>query len=132
VVRLIDVAKAAGVSRSTASNVFNSPALVRPKVRQRVESAALALGYQGPDPKGRLLRAGKFNAIGIVPPSHLGVFDSLRNPVFNLFLRGVGEVCDDVGANLVLMSDIGRNTQAVKTALVDGFIFGRIDQLAEV
>jgi DNA-binding LacI/PurR family transcriptional regulator len=37
----------------------------RPKLRQRVEAAARDLGYLGPDPKGRLLRAGKFNAIGV-------------------------------------------------------------------
>src|SRR5271166_4056397 len=76
VARLVDVAKAAGVSRGTASNVFNNPELVRPKLRQRVEAAARELGYLGPDPKGRLLRAGKFNSIGVMPPSDWGVVDS--------------------------------------------------------
>jgi DNA-binding LacI/PurR family transcriptional regulator len=131
VIRLIDVAKAAGVSRGTASNVFSNPKLVRPTVRQKVEAAARELGYLGPDPKGRLLRAGKFNAIGVMPPSNWGVADSLRNPVFNLFLRGVGEACDEIGANLVIVPDRTGNG-GVKTALVDGFIFGRIEHLAEV
>ena len=130
--RLIDVAKVAGVSRSTASAVFNNPALVRPKLRRRVEAAALALGYAGPDPKGRLLRAGKFNAIAVVPPGNWSVADTLRNPVFQHFLVGVGEICDEIGANLVVTSDVGRNVGAVTTALVDGFIFARIDQVAEV
>ena len=101
--RLVDVAKAAGVSRGTASNVFNNPELVRLKLRQRVEAAARELGYLGPDPKGRLLRAGKFNGIGVMPPSDWGVADSLRNPVFDLFLLGVGEACDEIGANLVIV-----------------------------
>ena len=57
--RLIDVARVAGVSRSTASNVFNNPAIVRADVRRRVEEAARSLAYLGPDPKGRMLRAGK-------------------------------------------------------------------------
>ncbi|HMN85481.1 MAG TPA: LacI family DNA-binding transcriptional regulator, partial [Bauldia sp.] len=61
--RLADVARAAGVSQGTASNVFNRPELVRAEVRERVEAAARSLGYAGPDPKGRLLRAGKVNAI---------------------------------------------------------------------
>ena len=65
-IRLVDVAKAAGVSRGTASNVFNHPELVRPEVRERVAETARSLGYGGPDPKGRLLRAGKVNAIGLV------------------------------------------------------------------
>jgi DNA-binding LacI/PurR family transcriptional regulator len=131
VARLVDVAKAAGVSRGTASNVFNNPKLVRPKVRRRVEAAARKLGYLGPDPKGRLLRAGKFNAIGVMPPSDWGVVDSLRNPVFDLFLLGVGEACDEVGANLVIVPGRPGN-DGIKTALVDGFIFGRVEHLAEV
>jgi DNA-binding LacI/PurR family transcriptional regulator len=131
VIRLVDVAKAAGVSRGTASNVFNNPELVRAKLRQKVEAAARELGYLGPDPKGRLLRAGKFNAIGVMPPSDWGVADSLRNPVFDLFLLGVGEACDEIGANLVIVP--GRTGNGgVKTALVDGFIFGRVEHLAEV
>ena len=103
--RLIDVAKAAGVSRSTASNVFNNPERVRPKLRQRVEAAAREFGFHGPDPKGRLLRGGKFNAIAVMPPSEWGVVDSLRNPVYDRYLLGVGEVCDEVGANLVIVPD---------------------------
>jgi DNA-binding LacI/PurR family transcriptional regulator len=131
VARLVDVAKAAGVSRGTASNVFNNPELVRPKRRQRVEAAARELGYLGPDPKGRLLRAGKFNAIGVMPASDWGVVDSLRNPVFDLFLLGVGEVCDEIGANLVIVP--GRaGDGGIKTALVDGFIFGRVEHLAQI
>jgi DNA-binding LacI/PurR family transcriptional regulator len=131
VIRLVDVAEAAGVSRGTASNVFNNPELVRPKLRQKVQAAARELGYLGPDPKGRLLRAGKFNAIGVMPPSDWGVADSLRNPVFDLFLLGVGEACDEIGANLVIVP--GRTGNGgVKTALVDGFIFGRVEHLAEV
>jgi DNA-binding LacI/PurR family transcriptional regulator len=131
VIRLVDVAKAAGVSRGTASNVFSNPEVVRPKLRQKVEAAARALGYLGPDPKGRLLRAGKFNAIGVMPPSDWGVADSLRNSVFNLFLLGVGEACDEIGANLVIVPGKTGNG-GVKTALVDGFIFGRVEHLAEV
>ncbi len=129
--RLIDVAKAAGVSRSTASNVFNNPEVVRPALRLRVEAAAQALEYLGPDPKGRLLRAGKFNAIAVLPPSQWGVADSLRNPVFDLFLLGVSEVCDEVGASLVIVPD-RKGSQGIRQALVDGFIFGRIEHLREI
>lgn len=129
--RLIDVAKAAGVSRSTVSNVFNAPELVRPKLRQRVETAARELGYPGPDPKGRLLRAGKFNALAVVPPSEWGVADTLRNPVFQLFLRGVGETCDETGANLVVSPDT-TGSGGIRTTLADGFIFGRVEHLREI
>ena len=129
--RLVDVAAAAGVSRSTVSNVFNHPDRVRPALRERVESAARALGYLGPDPKARLLRAGKVNAIGVIPPAELGVADMLRNPVFAEFLRGVGEACDSQGAGLVVIPD-GPGNRGTRSALVDGFIFGRIEHLGMV
>jgi DNA-binding LacI/PurR family transcriptional regulator len=129
--RLVDVARAAEVSLGTASNVFAHPERVREEVRRRVEAAARALGYTGPDPKGRLLRGGRFNALGVVPPSELGVADAMRNPVFRQFLLGIAEVCDDTGANLVLLSDTARG-QGVRDALVDGFVLGRIEHVAEV
>ncbi len=133
--RLIDVAKAAGVSRSTASNVFNNPEMVRPKLRLRVEAAARELGYLGPDPTARLLRAGKVNAIAIVPPADMGVFALLRNPVFNLFVLGVSEACDEVGANLMIVPDKpgGKGiNNGMQNAVVDGFIFGRVEHLQEI
>ena len=133
--RLIDVAKAAGVSRSTASNVFNNPDMVRPKLRERVETAARELGYAGPNPTARLLRAGKANAIAVVPPADMGVFALLRNPVFNLFVLGVADACDDVGANLMIVPDEpgGKGiNNGMKNAVVDGFIFGRVEHLHEI
>jgi DNA-binding LacI/PurR family transcriptional regulator len=66
-----------------------------------------------------------------MPPSDWGVVDSLRNPVFDLFLLGVAEVCDEFGANLVIVH--GRTDNGgIKTALVDGFIFGRVEHPHEV
>ena len=73
-VRLADIAKAAGVSHGTASNVFSRPEIVREEVRERVKAAAEAMGYGGPDPKGRLLRAGKVNAIGVATAEPLSYF----------------------------------------------------------
>src|SRR5260221_2436676 len=66
-----------------------------------------------------------------MPPSDWGVVDSLENLVFDLFLLGVGEACDEIGANLVIVPARTGNG-GIKTALVDGFIFGRVEHLAEV
>jgi DNA-binding LacI/PurR family transcriptional regulator len=128
---LADVGRAAGVSRGTVSNVFNHPELVRPDVRARVEAAARHLGYDGPNPLGRLLRDGKVNAVGIVPAGNWGIVDAVANPVFRQFLIGVGEVCDEKGVNLVIIQDKAGNG-GVRTALADGFIFNRIEHLAEI
>jgi DNA-binding LacI/PurR family transcriptional regulator len=43
---LVDVARAAGVSRQTVSNVINAPDRVRPETRERVEAAIAQLGYR--------------------------------------------------------------------------------------
>ena len=123
VVRLADVAKEAGVSQGTASNVFNRPELVRSEVRERVEESARRLGYAGPDPKGRLLRAGKVNAIGFVSADEMSYF--FRDPFSRLLIAGIAEVCDEHGAGMALVSAGSSEENAawsVQTALVDGFI----------
>lgn len=130
-VRLIDVARAAGVSQGTVSNTFNNPDLVRPALREKVQAAARALGYGGPDLRGSLLRTGKFNAIAVRPPSQWTIAESLRNPVFSEFLFGVGSVCDANGADLVVSSGRLDGSGGAK-ALVDGMIFLRVEHLAEV
>jgi DNA-binding LacI/PurR family transcriptional regulator len=130
-IRLIDVARLAGVSRSTASNVFNSPELVRPELRERVNAAAAELGYLGPDARGRLLRAGKFNTIGVMAPADWGVADAMGNPVFIQFLRGVAEACDQTGSSMLLVPN-GTSSQGINGALADGFIFGRVEHLQQI
>jgi DNA-binding LacI/PurR family transcriptional regulator len=122
IAKLADVAKAAGVSQGTASNVFNRPQLVRPEVRERVEASARRLGYAGPDPKGRLLRAGKVNAIGIVMADDSAYF--FRDPFARLLMAGIAEVCDERGAGVALVSAKRQKDAAwrIQTAVVDGFI----------
>lgn len=128
--KLVDVARAAGVSRSTASNVFTRPERVRPEVRQRVEEVARKLGYAGPDPKGRLLRAGKFNAIGVIPSAEIGIADALKAPFFRMFLEGVADVCDEFSTSLVLIPGADAKGQGIRQALVDGFILALPEELA--
>lgn len=128
---LDDVGKVAGVSRGTVSNVFNHPELVKADVRARVEAVARQLGYDGPDPRGRALQNGKFNAIGLVPTGGWGVADAVRNPVYRDFLLGVSEICDAAGTSVVIIPD-RPGGGGVKAALVDGFIVNRIEHLAEI
>ena len=121
-VKLLDVAKAAGVSQGTASNVFNRPEVVRPELRKKVEASARELGYHGPDPKGRLLRAGHVNAIGVVVMDNLAYF--FNDPFNREFMTGLSQVCDERGAGVSLVSAVDRKTAAwnISTAVVDGFV----------
>lgn len=121
-VRLADVAKAAGVSHGTASNVFSRPEIVREEVRERVKAAAEKLGYGGPDPKGRLLRAGRVNAIGVATAEPLAYF--FDDPFARVVMSGIGEACDRTGAGISLVSAANDEQLAwnIRSALVDGFI----------
>ena len=121
-VKLADVARAAGVSQGTASNVFSRPEIVRPEVRQRVEASARKLGYSGPDPKGRLLRGGKVNAIGVVVSEKLT--DFFDDPYNREFMAGIAEVCDERGAGVSLISAADERAVAwsIESAVVDGFV----------
>src|ERR1700754_2424050 len=100
-VRLADVAKAAGVSHGTASNVFSRPEIVRKEVRDAVLAKAHELGYAGPDPKGRLLRAGKVNAIGVATAEPLSYF--FEDPFARVVMAGISQACDATGAGISLV-----------------------------
>ncbi|MBZ9799902.1 LacI family DNA-binding transcriptional regulator [Mesorhizobium sp. ES1-4] len=121
-VRLADIAKAAGVSHGTASNVFSRPEIVREEVRDRVRAAAEAMGYAGPDPKGRLLRAGKVNAIGVATAEPLSYF--FDDPFARVMMAGISQACDATGAGISLVSAANNEQLAwnIQSALVDGFI----------
>src|SRR5688500_14356952 len=120
--KLSDVAKAAGVSQGTVSNVFNRPQLVREEVRERVRAVAKELGYRGPDPKGRLLRAGKVNAIGVATAEPLKYF--FEDPFARVLMTGITEVCDTARAGISLVSAASEEELAwnIRSALVDGFV----------
>ena len=121
-IRLADIAKAAGVSHGTASNVFSRPEIVRAEVRERVKAVAEAMGYAGPDPKGRLLRAGKVNAIGVASTEPLSYF--FDDPFARVMMAGISEACDATGAGIALVSAHNDEKLAwnIQSALVDGFI----------
>jgi DNA-binding LacI/PurR family transcriptional regulator len=70
-VTLRDVARLAGVSVKTASNVVNGYSFVKPENRKRVEEALAATGYR-PNIGARNLRRGRTGFIALVVPE-LGI-----------------------------------------------------------
>ncbi len=76
-----DVARAAGVSISTVSNVLNKPEMVATATRERVEAIARELGYV-PNASARHLRAGGNRCVG-------AVFLDLANPYYTELARGM-------------------------------------------
>ena len=124
---LKDVAAAAGVSRTTASNAYNQPSKLSAAVRARILAAAQELGYPGPDPIARSLRTGRVGMLGVLLAEALTfAFD---DPAAVLLLRGVAEIGQlaDVGLSLLpsppeRAAGAATVTQAVTRAAVDGFL----------
>ena len=64
-VTMNDVARAAGVSLKTVSNVLNNYEFIRPATRQKVLDAIAELGYEA-NLTARSLRSGKSRMLGLV------------------------------------------------------------------
>lgn len=67
-VSLSDVARLAGVSTASVSRTINSPNLVRPESRERIEAAIRELGYI-PSGAARALATRQSRAIGAIVPT---------------------------------------------------------------
>ncbi len=78
---LRDVARQAGVSVGTVSNVLNRPDVVSPKTLERVQKTIAQLGFV-PNGFARQLRSGYSRTIGLVVPD-------VANPFFTEVARGV-------------------------------------------
>ena len=89
-----DVAKLAGVSVGTVSNVLNHPEKVSPAVALRVQGAIDELGFIRND-AARQLRAGRSKTIGLV------VLD-VRNPFFTDVARGAEDQAAIAGLTVIL------------------------------
>ena len=95
-----DVARAAAVSRQTVSNVLNSPAIVAPATKSRVEAAIAELRYR-PHASARRLRTRKSSTIGIrLEPLRNGISGS----VLDTFLHALTEQADRRGMRLLLFT----------------------------
>lgn len=121
-IKLRDVAKAAGVSQGTASNVFSKPELVREEVREHVLAVAKELGYAGPSITGRLLRQGRVNAVGVAAIEPISYF--FEDLWARHLMSEISGICDARGAGVALVSALNDERLAwnIQSALVDGFI----------
>ena len=97
-----DVARVAGVSVGTVSNVLNRPDSVAAETLERVQSAIDELGFIRNE-TARQLRAGRGRAVGLV------VIDA-ANPFFADVARGVEDEVDSRGG-VVLLGNSGGDPQ---------------------
>ncbi|MBD5787628.1 LacI family DNA-binding transcriptional regulator [Cellulosimicrobium terreum] len=91
-----DVARLAGVSVGTVSNVLNRPERVAERTRERVQDAIQQLAFV-PNASARQLRAGSITTVGAI------VLD-IRNPFFTEVARGIEDRLERSGHTLMLAS----------------------------
>ncbi len=80
-----NVAKHAGVSVSTVSNIVNGSTSVNSEIVKKVESAMKELGYK-PNASARSLRNRKSNLFGVVMPD---INDNIHGDI----IKGIEDVC---------------------------------------
>lgn len=97
---LHDVARLAGVSIKTVSNVVNDYPHVRPETRKKVQAAIDELSYQ-PNLSARSLRSGRSGVIGLVLPElSLSYFAELADAVIaNAEKHGLVVLIERTGAD---------------------------------
>ncbi|HET7420188.1 MAG TPA: LacI family DNA-binding transcriptional regulator [Candidatus Dormibacteraeota bacterium] len=121
---LDQVARAAGVSRATASRVFSGHPAVSAEARQAVERAAAELGYV-PNRAARSLAAGRSESVGVVipePGSRL-----FHDPLLPRLLGGIGAELSANGLQMVLFApqspaDVARLEQYLVGGHVDAVL----------
>lgn len=123
---IADVARAAGVSRTTVSFAFNDPSRISRETHERILSIAHELGYY-PSPVARSLTSKRIGALGLVIPQPTAVL--FANPFFAELLRGVGFICDRHDFAVLLVPPMqGSLTRALTRAAVDGFVVVGLDE----
>src|SRR6185503_4226628 len=94
--RLADVARAAGVSLSTASRALADPTLVQARTRKKVDEAARILGYV-PHGAARALASRRSRTVGTVVPT-------LDNPIFARAAQALQRALAAAGYTLLVAS----------------------------
>jgi LacI family transcriptional regulator len=96
---LEEVAKLAGVSRSTVSRVVNDHPNVRPEVRERVWKVIEEVDYH-PNRAARSLASRRSKIVGLVIPREIHAVFS--DPYFPILTEGIARACNEHNYALVL------------------------------
>jgi LacI family transcriptional regulator len=128
--RLLDVARAAGVSLATASRALGDPGLVLPQTQERVRQAAEMLGYV-PHGAARALASRRSRTIGAVLPT-------IDNPIFASATQSLARELARASYTLLLSSDEydpAMEISAVRALIergVDGLVLVGLDHPPEL
>ncbi|MBO3681942.1 LacI family DNA-binding transcriptional regulator [Streptomyces sp. NEAU-YJ-81] len=119
-VTIVDVAKAAGVSKSTAGRALTGADEVSTRTREKVARVAAELGYR-PNGVARSMITGNTETVGVVIPD-------MSNRFFSAALQSIARTVRQHGYELLVSSTEGeptlerRSVEVLATKRVDGLI----------
>lgn len=118
-----DVAKRAGVSISTVSNVLNKSKYVSPELARRVETAVQELGYRA-NPIARSMKNNRSGVIGVLTEDMCGLF-------YPYVVRGINSVALEKGYQIMICDSQGTYGDALafsrEKMLLDQLFANRVD-----
>ncbi len=123
---LEDIAKLAGVSRSTVSRVVNNDARVSDEVRTKVQATIDAVGYR-PNANARALASHRTRAIGLVVPEDFSRFHV--DSWYPLIIEAMLAATRDAGQTLMLIMEDTFSPGAGKRVISQFVDSGRVDGL---
>src|SRR5699024_8339547 len=100
VVTIGDVARTAGVSRSTASYALSGKRAISEDVRRRVEEAVQELGYS-PNAGARALATSRTRTIGLLAQFYEDEFA----PAMLQYMLGVSDTARELGYDILLVTE---------------------------
>lgn len=128
-VTIDDIARKAGVSKTSVSFAFNRPERLSETTLDRILKVAEELGYN-PDPLASNLKTGRTGCIGLLVPQPIPLV--MGNPHISEFMEGIGQVCHEAGLSLMLVPPLQGNLhRAVVRAAVDGFLALGVESFKE-
>jgi DNA-binding LacI/PurR family transcriptional regulator len=123
-VTIATVAREAGVSRQTVSNVINSPEVVRSETRERVREAIASLGYRV-NQAARQMRTGRSRLLAVrIEPAR----DGINGSVLDRFLHGFTDAAALAGYRVMLYTaaddadEIATYDNLLSAYDLDGFV----------
>lgn len=108
---LIDIARLAGVSRSTVSRVINDDPRVSAAVRERVQRTIAEVGYQ-PNAAARALASRRTGIIGLVIPENFATVYS--DPWFPPLIQACLDAAREIGVSIMLLMESIEDPRAVR------------------
>lgn len=117
---ITDIAKLAGVSKTTVSFAFNDPSKISKEMYKKIMKISNDCGYI-PNPVARTMTTKRIGSLGVLLPQNME--RSFNNPYLSGLLQGMGSVCVENGMNVTIVTPYNDDlVWSVKHAAVDGFV----------